>query len=422
MRFFSMVLCAFVLSACGGGSGGGSTSAIQIQFLDSFSRQVELGGSGGFSDGDAGVDGTAGDGAPMVGGSVLLTDANGKTATATTDSAGYYRVKVTGFTPPFIAKVSTSARTLYSLNVTPIKKNGFVTVNLTGLTSKVATDVAVAGGQTGAATLTPQIISANTGVIATSINGLRTQLAGVIASAGLSANTFDPLTVPFAADGTKYDFVLDSTKVAIDANGAAIVSIAPSYIAKVAAYAGTYTGTISGDDTGTFSAVIDAGGKISATATTSGSGNFSASGSITSGGAASLASSGSASTGATFTGTIDANRKFSGTWSNATFGAKGTFTTGSSGATSDSTLTGLWDWTQIVSIGSFTGEPINLPNGPGTSVPISAAAATGIFGSLGTISNYVGCGACGVGSKVTFTLTGSGSVPSITQMSYVRKS
>lgn len=419
MRFLVAAMCALVLAACGGGSGSGGTTASQVQFLDSFSRQIELGGGAGFGDGDAGVDGTAGDGAPMVGGSVLVTDANGKTATATTDIAGYYRVKVTGFTPPFVAKVSTSARTLYSLNVTPIKKNGFVTVNLTGLTSKVATDVAVAGGKSGAATLTPQIVSANTGTITTSISGLRTQLSGVIVSAGLTTASFDPLTVPFAADGTKYDFVLDNTKVAIDANGAAIVTIAPSYVAKVAAYAGTYTGTISGDDTGTFSTVVDAGGKVSVTGSTSGGGSFTGTGTVTSSGGASF-SSGTTSGGATFSGTIDANRKLSGTWSNPTYGAKGTFTTGSSGGTSASTLTGVWDWTLITTSGSVSRTDIT-PGGPGSSVPISAAAATAIFGSTGTISNYVGCGACGVGSTVTFTLTWTGTAI-VQQFSYARKS
>jgi len=413
MRFFLVALCAFVLTACGGGSGGGSS---QIQFLDSFSRQIEIGGAGGFSDGDSGVDGTAGDGAPMVGGSVVVTDANGKTATATTDSAGYYRVKVTGFTPPFVAKVSTSARTLYSLNVTPIKKNGFVTVNLTGLTSKVATDVAVAGGKSGAATLTPQIVSANTGTITTSINGLRTQLSGVILSAGLTTASFDPLTVPFAADGTKYDFVLDNTKVAIDTNGAAIVTIAPSYVAKVAAYAGTYTGTISGDDTGTFSAVIDSGGKVSVTGSTVGDGSFTGTGTVTSSGSATF-SSGSTSGGATFSGTIDANKKLSGTWSNATYGAKGTFTTGSSGGTSATTLSGLWDWTLVTGSGSAS-STTTTPGVSGAAVPISSAVAAATW-SYGTVSNYAGCGACGVGSSVSFTLTSSGVTQ---QFSFVRKS
>ena len=84
-----------------------------------------------------------------------VTDSTGKTVSATTDAQGYYRVKVTTFSPPFVAKVIKSdGKVLHSLSVRALKVNGFITLNLSGLTDKVASDVAVKAGKKGAADLT----------------------------------------------------------------------------------------------------------------------------------------------------------------------------------------------------------------------------------------------------------------------------
>jgi hypothetical protein len=244
MRQGLLVLAtSLALVACGGGGGGTvatdgtvTTDGTSTGILDSFGRSVGGGSDGGgFSAGDSGADGSAGDGAPIVGGLVEVTDATGKTVTATTDKDGYYRVKVTGFTPPFVAKVTRKDGVVrYSLNVQPVKINGFVTVNISGLTDKIASDVAVAAGKTGAQELTPKIVDENRTAITKSISDLKTLFKDVIERAGLAVGTFDPLSVPFVTNRTGYDNVLDNTKVNV-VNGATQLTVATIYIPPVAA-------------------------------------------------------------------------------------------------------------------------------------------------------------------------------------------
>lgn len=238
--FAAFLLSTSMLVACGGGGGDVSTNATpatptptaQTPILDSFGVDATAFFSGGGDGASAGADGSAGDGAPIVGGTVVYTDVTGKTVSATTDSGGYYRVNITGFTPPFVVKVTRADGVVrHSLNVNPVKLRGFITVNISGITDKIASDVAVAGGRTGAAQLTPQILAANTSVVNTSINNLRTTLASAITNAGLNPATFDPLTVPYKADRTGIDKVLDNTIIAVLPNGQTQVAPSPAVIA-----------------------------------------------------------------------------------------------------------------------------------------------------------------------------------------------
>jgi hypothetical protein len=230
------VAVAVLLAACGGAGSSGTgtgTGTNGVTIVDSFGRTVFSGSSGqssdGFGAGDSGADGSAGDGLPIVGGSLILTDATGVTTTPViTDAKGYFRVKVTGLTPPFVAKVTRPDGIVrYSLNVTPVKNNGFITINISGLTTKIAADVAAAAGTT-LANLTPANVNAHSGVITTSIASMRTTLASVIQSAGLSTSTFDPLTVAFVPNYTGYDFVLDNSVV--PASNPLSVSVLPTFV------------------------------------------------------------------------------------------------------------------------------------------------------------------------------------------------
>ena len=197
--------------------------------VDSFGQSVETGiggNDGGFAAGDAGMDGTAGEGAPIVNGTVLVLGLNGVTATAKTNSEGYYRVNVTKLTLPFVVKVTrVDGREFHSLNVAPLKPNGFVTVNITGLTDKIASDVQ--GGL--ASLLTPQKVQSNSGAISNSINALQSLLNPVISNAGLPVAGFDPIGTPFRPDRTGYDLVLENTQVVVDASGKTQVSILDSF-------------------------------------------------------------------------------------------------------------------------------------------------------------------------------------------------
>jgi hypothetical protein len=323
---------ALALIACGGGGGGGEPAdnagtgagtPAAVVILDSFGLAVASGGADGIGPGDSGGDGTAGEGAPIVGGRVQVTDSAGKTATATTDAQGYYRVKLTGFAPPLVAQVTKAdGKVLHSLSVASLKVNAFVTVNLTGLTDKVASDVAVAAGKSGARDLTPQILAANTAAVAQAVNNLRSSLSSVITAAGLTVATFDPIGAPFRPDHTGYDRVLESVTVVVQADGSTQVTVTPT----VASYAGHYTGTYGGSDSGTFDVVIASNGSLSGSAFSnefsqsfSTSGQVSASGVVTFG---TVSAPGQAS--ASFQGTISPSGGISGTWSSPE--DSGTFT------------------------------------------------------------------------------------------------
>lgn len=229
---------ALALAGCGGGGGGGDAPPAAggtggtptVTIVDSFGQVVAAGGADGVGSGDSGADGTAGDGAGIVGGTVVITDTTGKSVSGITDAQGYYRVKVTGFTPPLVAKVSKpDGSSFHSLNVRQLKVNGFVTLNITGLTDKVASDVARAAGRSRASELTPQLVAANPDAITQSINNLKTTIAPVITAAGIDAATFDPLAAPFRPNRTGYDFVLDNVRVTVAADGSTQVAVSPTF-------------------------------------------------------------------------------------------------------------------------------------------------------------------------------------------------
>ncbi len=219
----------FALLGCGGG-GGDATPVAATSILDSFGLVVAAGGTDGVGVGDSGADGTAGDGAGIVGGLVVVTDAGGKTVSAATDAQGYYRVKVTGFTPPLVAKLTKAdGKTFFSFNTRQLKVNGFTTLNITGLTDKLASDVARAAGKMKAADLTPQIVAANGAAIIQSIESLRSTIGPIITAAGIDSAGFDPLGAPFRPNHAGYDFVLDNTKVTVAADGSTQVAVAPTF-------------------------------------------------------------------------------------------------------------------------------------------------------------------------------------------------
>lgn len=190
--------------------------------IDSLGRSVAESDFGGGDSGAAGADGSAGDGKPIPNAAVTLRDNAGHSVTTTTDSLGYYRVSVKGFTPPFVAKVTRAdGSAWYSPSITPVKVRGFVTVNLTGLTDKLASDVATAAGVSGgAAQLTTATLAANTAALQTAKTNVNTQLATQITAAGLNAATFDPVSTPYkAVIADSYDKLLESVTVVKDTNG-----------------------------------------------------------------------------------------------------------------------------------------------------------------------------------------------------------
>ena len=85
-------------------------------------------------------------------------------------------------------------------------------------------------------------------------------------------------------------------------------------------YAGTYRITVSGDDRGTFTGVVDDAGNLTGSGRTDAIGNTSAIGRVDENGRVQF---GVSSSGATFTGTISGSGDVSGIWENGVYG--GTF-------------------------------------------------------------------------------------------------
>jgi len=259
-----IAISAFFLSmlvACGGRESGSAGTAAVVStttpvLLDSFGQPVSA--NDGFTETDAGVDGTVSDGVPQSNTLVTVLDASGKTAIATTDTRGYYRAKVTGFISPLIAFVVKADGTKrYSLSTQAPVAGKFATMNISGLTDKIASDVAVAGGKSRASELTPTLVKSNAAVIDTSIASIKLTLALAIQNSGVSSVSFDPLKVPYLSNDSGYDYVLDNTIITYSSNGATLISQSTSLttqtvVAGIDKYSGSWVSnclTNAGDTT-----------------------------------------------------------------------------------------------------------------------------------------------------------------------------
>ncbi len=190
---------------------------------ESFWTSASIGG-GGSGDG-GGDDGSAGDGAPIANAPVVLTDNAGHTATTTTDAKGYYRINLTGFTPPFIVKVTRPDGTVWysGSNQAPTKR-GFVTMNLTGLTDKTVGYVADAANVSGGAEkVTPLVLASNPTALQVAKTRISTGLTSPLTYVGLNPATFDPVASRYEAVKTdRYDRLLERL-IASKASGNTVV-------------------------------------------------------------------------------------------------------------------------------------------------------------------------------------------------------
>jgi hypothetical protein len=222
----ALLAAALLAASCGGGGGGGTTPApTVVATTDSFGNDVgtdplagfgiDGGSGGGFGAGDSGGDGTGGEGPPLVNATVLITDSAGKTATALTNADGYYRVKITGMKEPLVVRmVGQNGKVYTSMRADPIK-TGFNTVNVTSFTDKIASNLALAAKKKSAAELLP--VDVNAAAISTEQAALKAALLPALKDAG--ADSFDFISTPFKADGTKIDKVLDLVRHEITSDG-----------------------------------------------------------------------------------------------------------------------------------------------------------------------------------------------------------
>ena len=220
-----LLFCTVALIGCGGG-GGGSTAVMNAHLYDSFGRDVLVGGGGGFNSRSSGADGSAGDGAPIANAAVVISGLTGTPVSTTTDSQGYYRADITGLTAPLLVVVTKpdGSGKRYSLSMAALQPGTFVTINISGLTTQIASDIAVALGQSGPSDLTPSLLSTNPTLVASTITSTittqTTQLATVMAAAGVSTSSYNPIGTPFVANHTGYDYLLDNTVVTVPTTGA----------------------------------------------------------------------------------------------------------------------------------------------------------------------------------------------------------
>ncbi|MFO1330382.1 MAG: hypothetical protein U1F56_23765, partial [Rubrivivax sp.] len=199
---------------------GGAVCSDGARVADSF------GGDGGAADGGASGDGTAADGTPIVSGLVRVFDLSGRSTSATTDRQGYFRLRLTGMTPPLLVTVTRpDGKVRRSLSLRPLRSNGYVFIAVTGLTDKIVSDVAAQAGFNGAAAVTPALVDRFRTAVEASIAALRLNptVRARLQAAGIDPARFDPLHTPFRADGTGYDAVLDNLLVDTDDDGVTVV-------------------------------------------------------------------------------------------------------------------------------------------------------------------------------------------------------
>lgn len=250
-----------LLAGCGSGGGGGGELPLMV---DSLGRTVAEADFGGGDPAAAGADGTALDeqGQPIANAQVSLADNAGTTRPATTDASGYYRVVIKGMTPPFLVKLKRGdGSEWYSPSNAVLKTRGFVTINVSGLTDKVAGYVADAVGTGGgaAAAVTPALLASNGAALAAATTRVSTGLAASLAATGFDPASYDPVATPLAASASdRHAALLRSLAVRKNAQGRTVVA---------ATVAGKDGGFVNGNGTAASlnlpaSVAVDAAGNV----------------------------------------------------------------------------------------------------------------------------------------------------------------
>lgn len=172
--------------------------------------------------------GTVAIGTALTGATVTVTDANGKTVSATSGANGAYSVSLTGLSAPLLITAtdpSGVSGTLYSVVASANTTNGApVTANVTPLTTAVAALMTESGN--------PADLTGNASAITpAAVTAAETTLDAAIAPI-LSANSvpasFDPIGSAFTPNQAGADAVIDSVAVtpSVSGSGLQITSLA----------------------------------------------------------------------------------------------------------------------------------------------------------------------------------------------------
>jgi hypothetical protein len=156
----------------------------------------------------AAVEGTAAEGAPLVGASVSLRDAEGQYAATSADSAGQFHVDTAGMTGPFLLKaVTPEGRVLYGM----APDSG--TANVDPYTDLLVREWYAAHGGDPDRAFAGQAPVPTAAGMRTLDRGLSAKLADTLSAQGLDAERFSLLSTPFKADHSGFDAILDQSQV-----------------------------------------------------------------------------------------------------------------------------------------------------------------------------------------------------------------
>lgn len=163
------------------------------------------------------MSGTVAVGNPLPNVTVTLSDANGKTVTATADANGNYTAGIAGLTAPFIVTAYDPANNLmYSVVASAASAGGSpITANVTPLTTAVAALMTQSGNP---GDLANNLTAITSSAIAAAVAKLD-QALGPILTANQVPSTFDPIGTAFVPNQTGADAVIDSTSVTPSTTG-----------------------------------------------------------------------------------------------------------------------------------------------------------------------------------------------------------
>lgn len=201
-----------LLAACGGGSGSSGSSA------STPSSPTNLGGTVAVGD-------------PLVGATVTLVDANGRSATATSDAKGNYSLSIAGLSAPFFLVSNDPSGVnapMYSVTANvPTGTTTPIVANITPLTTAVAAGLTPDGNPTDLTTSSTLVKLVTPASVSQAVAALNTILGPILTADQVSASSFNPISTAFTPNQTGPDAVIDSVIVnASSSGGMQIASIA----------------------------------------------------------------------------------------------------------------------------------------------------------------------------------------------------
>ncbi|CAJ8709518.1 cell wall surface anchor family protein [Burkholderia pseudomallei] len=166
--------------------------------------------------------GTVAIGTALTGATVTVTDANGKTVSATSGANGAYSVSLTGLSAPLLitaADPSGVSGTLYSVVASANTTDGApVTANVTPLTTAVAALMTESGNP---ADLTGNASAITSSAISTAETTLDAAIAPILSANSVPAS-FDPIGSAFTPNQAGADAVIDSVAVTPSVSGSGL--------------------------------------------------------------------------------------------------------------------------------------------------------------------------------------------------------